>query len=118
MVSPSPHGYHLPLVRLCSSVPRHHVSSIIDTPGPRLRLYHRGRALPAYWTVSVTVFCAKGGVEPQSETVWHQAEQYKVPRMAFVNKMDIMGADFCNVIKMMKDRPEVQRCSVPAADRL
>ena len=53
---------------------------------------------------SVTVFCAKGGVEPQSETVWHQADKYHVPRMAFVNKMDIMGADFFRVVDMMKDR--------------
>ena len=53
---------------------------------------------------SVTVFAAKGGVEPQSETVWRQAEEYGVPRMAYVNKMDIMGADFYNVIDMMKDR--------------
>ena len=53
---------------------------------------------------SVTVFCAKGGVEPQSETVWRQAEEYKVPRMAYVNKMDIMGADFYRVVQMMKDR--------------
>ena len=53
---------------------------------------------------SVTVFCAKGGVEPQSETVWRQAEEYNVPRMAYVNKMDIMGADFYRVVQMMKDR--------------
>jgi elongation factor G len=53
---------------------------------------------------SVTVFCAKGGVEPQSETVWRQADEYKVPRMAYVNKMDIMGADFYRVVQMMKDR--------------
>ena len=53
---------------------------------------------------SVTVFCAKGGVEPQSETVWRQAEEYHVPRMAYVNKMDIMGADFYRVVQMMKDR--------------
>ena len=57
-----------------------------------------------YWTGSVTVFCAKGGVEPQSETVWRQADEYKVPRMAYVNKMDIMGADFYRVVQMMKDR--------------
>ncbi|MFR1213588.1 MAG: GTP-binding protein [Acutalibacteraceae bacterium] len=49
-------------------------------------------------------FCAKGGVEPQSETVWRQAEEYKVPRMAYINKMDIMGADFYRVVQMMKDR--------------
>ena len=53
---------------------------------------------------SVTVFCAKGGVEPQSETVWRQADEYHVPRMAYVNKMDIMGADFYNVVDMMKTR--------------
>ena len=53
---------------------------------------------------SVTVLCAKGGVEPQSETVWRQADEYHVPRMAYVNKMDIMGADFYRVVQMMKDR--------------
>ena len=53
---------------------------------------------------AVGVFCAKGGVEPQSETVWRQAEEYNVPRIAYVNKMDTTGADFFNVIQMMKDR--------------
>ena len=53
---------------------------------------------------SVTVLCAKGGVEPQSETVWRQADEYKVPRMIYVNKMDIMGADFYNVLHMIHDR--------------
>ncbi len=53
---------------------------------------------------SVTVLCAKGGVEPQSETVWRQADNYKVPRMIYVNKMDIMGADFYNVLHMIDDR--------------
>ena len=53
---------------------------------------------------SVTVMCAKGGVEPQSETVWHQANKYHVPRMIYVNKMDIMGADFYHVLDMIKDR--------------
>ena len=53
---------------------------------------------------AVTVLCAKGGVEPQSETVWRQAEKYGVPRMIFVNKMDIMGADFFRVVQMVKDR--------------
>jgi elongation factor G len=52
----------------------------------------------------VTVLCAKGGVEPQSETVWRQADHYNVPRMIYVNKMDIMGADFYNVIDMVHDR--------------
>ena len=53
---------------------------------------------------SVTVLCAKGGVEPQSETVWRQADHYHVPRMIYVNKMDIMGADFFNVLRMVHDR--------------
>lgn len=53
---------------------------------------------------SVTVLCAKGGVEPQSETVWRQADEYHVPRMIYVNKMDIMGADFYNVLDMVNDR--------------
>ena len=53
---------------------------------------------------SVTVLCAKGGVEPQSETVWRQAEKYGVPRMIFVNKMDILGADFYRVVKMVEER--------------
>ena len=53
---------------------------------------------------AVTVFCAKGGVEPQSETVWRQADRYNVPRLAYINKMDIMGADFLNCVKMMKER--------------
>ena len=58
----------------------------------------------ASWTVRSPFFCAKGGVEPQSETVWRQANEYKVPRMAYVNKMDIMGADFYRVVTMMKER--------------
>ena len=53
---------------------------------------------------AVAVFCAKGGVESQSETVWHQAERYHVPRIAYVNKMDIVGADFFNVMDMMRER--------------
>ena len=53
---------------------------------------------------AVAVFCAKGGVEPQSETVWRQADKYGVPRIAYVNKMDIMGADFFNVVEMMRTR--------------
>ena len=80
-----------------------HRINIIDTPGHvdfTVEVQRSLRVLDG----SVTVFCAKGGVEPQSETVWHQADDYKVPRMAFVNKMDIMGADFFNVISMMKDR--------------
>ena len=77
--------------------------NIIDTPGHvdfTVEVQRSLRVLDG----SVTVFCAKGGVEPQSETVWRQADEYKVPRMAYVNKMDIMGADFFRVVQMMKDR--------------
>ncbi len=80
-----------------------HRINIIDTPGHvdfTIEVERSLRVLDG----SVTVFCAKGGVEPQSETVWRQADKYHVPRMAYVNKMDIMGADFYNVVDMMKDR--------------
>ena len=80
-----------------------HRINIIDTPGHvdfTVEVQRSLRVLDG----SVTVLCAKGGVEPQSETVWRQADEYKVPRMIYVNKMDIMGADFFNVLKMVKDR--------------
>ena len=77
--------------------------NIIDTPGHVDFTVEVERSLRVL-DGSVTVLCAKGGVEPQSETVWRQADNYGVPRMAYVNKMDIMGADFYNVIDMMKDR--------------
>ncbi|MDD6316738.1 MAG: elongation factor G [Clostridia bacterium] len=77
--------------------------NIIDTPGHVDFTVEVERSLRVL-DGSVTVLCAKGGVEPQSETVWHQADKYHVPRMAYVNKMDIMGADFYRVIDMMKDR--------------
>jgi len=80
-----------------------HRINIIDTPGHVDFTVEVERSLRVL-DGSVTVFCAKGGVEPQSETVWHQADKYGVPRMAYVNKMDIMGADFYHVIDMMKDR--------------
>ena len=76
---------------------------IIDTPGHVDFTVEVERSLRVL-DGSVTVFCAKGGVEPQSETVWRQAEEYKVPRMAYVNKMDIMGADFYRVVNMMRER--------------
>ena len=80
-----------------------HRINIIDTPGHVDFTVEVERSLRVL-DGSVTVFCAKGGVEPQSETVWRQADKYKVPRMAYVNKMDIMGADFYRVVEMMKDR--------------
>ena len=80
-----------------------HRINIIDTPGHVDFTVEVERSLRVL-DGSVTVLCAKGGVEPQSETVWRQADQYGVPRMAYVNKMDIMGADFYRVVQMMKDR--------------
>ena len=77
--------------------------NIIDTPGHVDFTVEVARSLRVL-DGSVTVMCAKGGVEPQSETVWRQADHYKVPRMIYVNKMDIMGADFFNVLKMIHDR--------------
>ena len=77
--------------------------NIIDTPGHVDFTVEVERSLRVL-DGAICVFCAKGGVEPQSETVWRQADNYNVPRMAFVNKMDIMGANFYNVIDMMKDR--------------
>jgi len=80
-----------------------HRINIIDTPGHVDFTVEVERSLRVL-DGSVTVFCAKGGVEPQSETVWRQADTYGVPRMAYVNKMDILGADFYNVVDMMKTR--------------
>ncbi len=80
-----------------------HRINIIDTPGHvdfTVEVQRSLRVLDG----SVTVLCAKGGVEPQSETVWHQADEYRVPRMIYINKMDIMGADFYNVLSMIKER--------------
>ncbi len=80
-----------------------HRINIIDTPGHVDFTVEVERSLRVL-DGSVTVLCAKGGVEPQSETVWRQADKYRVPRMAYVNKMDIMGANFYRVVEMMKER--------------
>ena len=80
-----------------------HRINIIDTPGHVDFTVEVERSLRVL-DGSVTVLCAKGGVEPQSETVWRQADKYHVPRMVYINKMDIMGANFYRVVDMMKDR--------------
>ena len=80
-----------------------HRINIIDTPGHVDFTVEVERSLRVL-DGSVTVFCAKGGVQPQSETVWRQADKYKVPRMCYVNKMDTLGADFFNCVKQMRER--------------
>jgi elongation factor G len=78
--------------------------NIIDTPGHvdfTMEVERSLRVLDG----AVAIFCAVGGVEPQSETVWRQADRYGVPRIAFINKMDRMGADFQRCLKMMRDLP-------------
>ena len=89
---------------------RGHQINIIDTPGHVDFTVEVERALRVL-DGAVAVFCAKGGVEPQSETVWRQATKYHVPRLAYVNKMDIVGADFYRVVSMMKER--LQANAVP-----
>ncbi|MEA5070097.1 MAG: GTP-binding protein, partial [Christensenellaceae bacterium] len=82
---------------------RDHQINIIDTPGHVDFTVEVERSLRVL-DGAVAVFCAKGGVEPQSESVWRQATKYGVPRLAYINKMDITGADFFRVVDMMKER--------------
>lgn len=82
---------------------KEHEINIIDTPGHVDFTVEVERSLRVL-DGTVAVFCAKGGVEPQSENVWRQADKYKVPRMAYINKMDILGADFSRAVNMMRDR--------------
>ncbi len=89
---------------------RGHQINLIDTPGHVDYTVEVERSLRVL-DGAVSVFCAKGGVEPQSETVWRQATKYNVPRLAYVNKMDIVGADFFRVVEMMKER--LQANAVP-----
>ena len=91
-----------PQTRIKNQFPQTRIN-IIDTPGHVDFTVEVERSLRVL-DGSVTVMCAKGGVEPQSETVWRQADHYKVPRMIYVNKMDIMGADFYHVLDMIADR--------------
>ncbi len=85
-----------------------HQINIIDTPGHVDFTVEVERSLRVL-DGAVALFCAVGGVEPQSETVWRQADKYGVPRIAFINKVDRVGADFYNAVQMMKDRLNVSR---------
>ena len=98
-----------------------HTINVIDTPGHvdfTIEVERSLRVLDG----AIGVFCAVGGVEPQSETVWHQADRYRVPKIAFINKMDRIGADFFRVVEMIKERlgadPMILQLPWGAEDRL
>ena len=93
-----------------------HRINIIDTPGHVDFTVEVERSLRVL-DGAVGVFCAKGGVEPQSENVWRQADTYNVPRMAFINKMDILGADFYNAVEQIKTRLGKNAICSAAANR-
>ncbi|MFP4458113.1 MAG: elongation factor G [Candidatus Zixiibacteriota bacterium] len=90
---------------------RNHTINIIDTPGHVDFTVEVQRSLRALDSM-IAVFCAVGGVEPQSETVWRQANQYEIPRIAFVNKLDRTGADFSEAVKMMKENLDARACPI------
>ena len=96
---------------------RDHRINIIDTPGHVDFTVEVERSLRVL-DGAVAVFCAVSGVEPQSETVWRQADKYNVPRVAYVNKMDRVGADFRNVVEMMRERLGTNPVPDSVADRL
>ncbi|MEO0155863.1 MAG: GTP-binding protein, partial [candidate division WOR-3 bacterium] len=99
---------------------KNHRINIIDTPGHVDFTIEVERSMKVLDGL-IAIFCAVGGVQPQSETVWRQADRYRVPRIAFVNKMDRLGADFYRVIKQMKDKlslkPVILQIPIGAEDR-
>ena len=116
MVQEQERGITITIARLPPASGRITRINIIDTPGHVDFTVEVERCLRVL-DGCVTVLCAKGGVEPQTETVWRQADHYNVPRMIYVNKMDITGADFYNVMDMIHDRLKCECRAHPAAHR-